>query len=211
MNIPTDANTLILQRENRSGDIDIEDMFQVKEGYFAIPVSEDVTVKKSTTGFAYIELKMSGKGRTESQAAKNLSQIKYNYVINDSLVRLENFLFLKEGQKWRNQKVKTTFYLPEGKSIIFRNVDDVESYENGSYNWHDVDSENIYTFENNLLKCINCPGEILDDEIQVGQDRKSKTQGVIRLSDGKDSVNIKINKDGTSSINISSKSDSISD
>ena len=207
VNVPTNATTLILQRDDQSDDFDIEDVFQVKDGLFAVPVSDDVTLKQSTSEHAYMEIKLSGKGRSESIAAKNLAQMKYNYNVNDSLVRLENYLFLKEGQQWRNQKVKTTFYLPEGKNIIFRNVDDVESYENGSFNRHDVDSENIYTFDNNILKCINCPGF-------GGVTPKSSTSiqiedSVSDIVNDKDSVIINTNKNGTSNINISSESDSI--
>lgn len=204
VNIPTNANTIIVQREDDYGDFDFDDIFQIKDGEFAVPVDDDLTLKKSTTGHAYIELKITGKGRTEAKAANNLKGANYNYTVEDSLVRLDNFLFLKEGQRWRKQDVKTTLYLPEGKNIIFRNVDDVESYENGSFTWHDVDSENIYTFENNLLKCVNClDTTVLDPTDDLNSDNGIKT--------AEDSIIIKTNKNDTSNPIISSEVDSIVD
>ncbi|MDG4945924.1 PspC domain-containing protein [Weeksellaceae bacterium KMM 9713] len=206
VNIPTNANTIIVQRDDDYGDFDFDDTFQIKDGHFAVPVDDDLTLKKSTTGHAYVELKISGKGRTEARAANNLKGANYNYTVEDSLIRLDNFLFLKEGQRWRKQDVKTTLFLPEGKNVIFRNVDDVESYENGSYTWHDVDSENIYTFENNLLKCINCPGKTnLDKSNDLNSERE------LKIKSGEDSIIIKTNKNDTSNLIISSEADSIVD
>ena len=204
VNIPTNANTIIVQREDDYDDFDFDDIFQIKEGEFAVPVDDDLTLKKSTTGHAYIELKITGKGRTEAKASNNLKGASYNYAVEDSLIRLDNFLFLKEGQRWRKQDVKTTLYLPEGKNIIFRNIDDVESYENGSFTWHDVDSENIYTFENNLLKCVNCLNKTdLEPSNYLNSANGIKT--------AEDSIIIKTNKNDTSNPIISSEADSIAD
>lgn len=204
VNIPTNANTIIVQRDDDSGDFDFDDTFQIKDGHFAVPVDDDLTLKKSTTGHAYIELKISGKGRTEAKAANNLKGANYNYTVEDSLIRLDNFLFLKEGQRWRKQNVKTTVYLPEGKNIIFRNVDDVESYENGGFTWHNVDSEKIYTFENNLLKCVNCLNKT---DLEPYNDLNS-TNGI---ETAEDSIIIKTNKNDTSNPIISGENDSIVD
>ncbi len=204
VNIPTNANTIIVQREDDYDDFDFDDIFQIKEGEFAVPVDDDLTLKKSTTGHPYIELKITGKGRTEAKAANNLKGVSYNYAVEDSLIRLDNFLFLKEGQRWRKQDVKTTLYLPEGKNIIFRNIDDVESYENGSFTWYDVDSENIYTFENNLLKCVNCLNKTdLEPSNYLNSSNGIKT--------AEDSIIIKTNKNDTNNPIISSEADSIAD
>lgn len=204
VNIPTNANTIIVQREDDYDDFDFDDIFQIKEGEFAVPVDDDLTLKKSTTGHPYIELKITGKGRTEAKAANNLKGVSYNYAVEDSLIRLDNFLFLKEGQRWRKQDVKTTLYLPEGKNIIFRNVDDVESYENGSFKWYDVDSENIYTFDNNLLKCVNC---LNTTNLEPSNDLNSANG----IKTAEDSIIIKTNKNDTNNPIISSEADSIAD
>lgn len=211
VNMPTDAQTIIVQRDTEIKDFDIEDVFSIKNGYFAVPVDEDVVVKKSTTGFPYVELQMSARGQNNQAASRNLEGIKYNYSVQDSLIRLDNFVFLPQGSKWRKQKVKTILYLPENKQAIFRNVDDIEYYENGNLSHYDADSENIYTFENGLLKCINCKKSKKKDDLDIEDYiEDGNFEGEIRIKKGNDSIIIKKDKNGTSNLSISSENDSIS-
>lgn len=228
VNVASEADTYIVQMDDDDmSDYSIgvstdgNDILSIKPGYMALPKDDDIRVKKSETGNAYLKLSYVAKGKTMNDAVQNLKTIQYNYEVKDSLVRLDDFLFIKEGNKWRNQRVRITFYLPEGKNVMFRNIDDVESYQDGSYSWHDVDSNKIYTFEENLLTCTNCPEEEKDEEendhegasINISSDdaKVSAKDGVIKIIDGKDSVIIKTTKNGTGHISISHESDSISD
>ena len=210
-NITTTANTLVIQQDQEHENFgDLEDFFSIRDGYLAIPHDDDILVKKSETGTNYLEFKYSAKGKSSSDAAKNLKGLDYKYEIKDSLVRLDDILYLKDGNKWRAQQMLPTLYLKEGTNVVFRNMD-VESYSNGNREWHDTDSEKMFTFEGENFKCINCTEEVeITEEIIDSDSIKVSHEGVIKLTDGKDSITIKTNQDGTNNISIYSEGDSIS-
>lgn len=201
VNINSNSKTIILQREGMDDDLDWEERLHLKNGYFAIPISDKIHVKKTTSSYPYIELQISGKGKTKVYAENQLKDIHYNFQVQDSLILLDDFIYIKEGQKYRNQKLKTTLFLPDERQVVFRNIDDIESYDQGNSIRHDVDSEKIYTFENDLFKCLNC------NELDL---EKSKPQEAIELDAKEDSIIINADQNDTSNISISRENDSIS-
>lgn len=209
VNIPTEAQTLVVQLEDESSSYDADDLFSIKPGFLALEKDDDIRVKKSETGNAYLELRYKAKGNTTDEAFKNLKPIDYKYQIKDSIIRLDEYIFLKEGSKWRRQQVDLTLYLPQGKNVVFKNLD-VESYVDGNTNWHLEDSQKIYTFEGDMFKCVNCPEEI-ETVVTQEQDSVSAKSGVIKIKTEKDSIIIKTNQNGSTNFSISAGTDSISD
>ena len=211
VNLPTTAQTLVMQMQDDERDWDSDDILSVRPGYLALEKDNEIKVKKSETGNAYLELKYYAKGKTGADAAQNLKNIDYKYEVQDSLVKFDEHVFVKEGTKWRNQEVEITLYLPESKRVKFNNLD-VESYQNGDNDgWHDTKPENIYTFEDGKFSCVNCPGNVTETKNTEDQDTVSANNGVIKIKTEEDSIIINTNKNGTGNISITTETDSISD
>lgn len=197
VNIPTNAETIVLHREGKSHNLDWDDRLLIKEDAFAIPLNDRIRVRKSENTHPYLELQYSGKGRTKLQAERNLENLDYHYEIKDSLIFLDDFLYLEKGQLFRKQNIKTTLYIPEGMQVVFKNINHLESYDNMNSRRHAVNSEKIYTFENDTFKCVNC--ERFDME-------ESKPQEALELDVTNDSI-INTEENDTSNISISGEND----
>lgn len=212
LNIPIDSTRLYIEMDEDEGfsiggNGENEDLLSIKPGFLAFPKDNDIKVKKSENGETFMTFEYMAKGETKAKAKENLDVIKYNYQLNDSLLRLDNYLFIKEGSKWRNQRVKPTLYLAEGREVSFKNID-VET-SNGVKYWNGDNSEKIYKFEGNKFSCANCIKDEDDNELVIDTENSSVTNknGVITIKSGNDSITIKTDQNGTGSINISNGDD----
>ncbi|MGI9526465.1 MAG: hypothetical protein ACR2MS_05075, partial [Weeksellaceae bacterium] len=192
VNIPTNAKTIIMQIDDEDDSFDSEDFLSKQPGFLTFPNTDDIKVKKSTTGVNYLELKFTAKGKNKDVARENIKSIHYNYSIEDSLVHLDRYTYLKEGHQWRNQEVEPILYLTDSTQVIFRNFDDGEAFINGNRHWFDADSENIYIFGTDSFKCINCIDEATEateiDTISLGDSENNS----IDIQANEDSIHIKI-------------------
>ena len=207
VNLPTAASTLIVEQQENDRDWENNELLTIRPGYLGFDVEDDIYVKKSETGNAYMELKFTSKGRTVENAIHHLKALDYKYEVNDSLVKLDNHLFIKgNGGKWRNQKVRPVLYLPEGKQVKINNMDVHGPGENEDY-WGYDSSGNIYKFVGDKFTCVNCPKE---DTVVTHETDSTATGAVIKVKTDEDSIIIKTGKNGTGNISISAESDSIS-
>ena len=83
-------------------------------------------IQKSHSDNFEIILKKKSRGRTHDDAVENAEEIKYSWKQVDSLLILDEYFTLPVGDKWRNQKLRITLKVPEGKSVfIDEEVDDI--------------------------------------------------------------------------------------
>jgi phage shock protein PspC (stress-responsive transcriptional regulator) len=84
-------------------------------------------------------------GSDEDVALRNLQQIKYGFIQQDSTVWLDRGFALKRGEKFRDQRVVITLQIPVGKRVIIdRSVARRLNWfhiNNGSRDWEDWDVE----------------------------------------------------------------------
>ncbi|MDO5654644.1 MAG: PspC domain-containing protein [Flavobacteriaceae bacterium] len=204
--IPDGNETIIVQMQEKENRFSSDDLLLIRPGYLAFPKENDIYVKESKTGKAYLELRYSAKGKNLNNAAQNLKPILYNYEVKGNLVNLDEHIFLKEDAgKWRKQEVKLYLYLPEGQQVQFKNLD-VQKFQEGFYSWLDVNSDYFYKFDNQKFRCVQC-----QEEQYTIQDNDSVSEsGVLKIKTNSDSLIIKTDKNGTSNISISTANDSIS-
>ncbi|MXV38214.1 PspC domain-containing protein [Flavobacteriaceae bacterium Ap0902] len=195
VNIPTNASTIIMQRDYGDGEFDSEDLLGINPGYLTVPNTDDMTVRKSKTGFNYLELKYIAKGRTIEAAKEAVKPIKFNYSVEDSLVRLGQYTYIKEGEKWRNQKVEPILYLTDSTQVIFRNFGYGTADINGNKDWFDADTEKIYILDGDTFKCVSCVEDIdveIDTDIESVGDNHDNQRESVDIKANKDSIQIKI-------------------
>jgi phage shock protein PspC (stress-responsive transcriptional regulator) len=151
----------------------------------------------------YIQIEKEAKGKSLSEAKKRAEKIKYAYTIGNQLI-LDNYLITDLKNKFRDQEIEITLYLPKGTLIkpdaSMRNYDRTD----GDYFLWNPDSNNeIYKVEDNKIRCLNCPtdeynnseNDSTETSVTINEDGISVTNDT--LINSKNNIKeLKINKDG---------------
>jgi phage shock protein PspC (stress-responsive transcriptional regulator) len=146
--------------------------------------SNEVSIKieKSDEKYAYIQIEKEAKGKSLSESKKRAAAIKYEYQIAGNQLILNNYLITDLKNKFRDQEVEITLYLPEG--VVFKTDSTVENYDRSDdefFNLHYSSDQYIYKVEDVKVKCLNCP----EDEDEYNDVSNTDTE-----------TNVTINEDG---------------
>lgn len=165
-----------------------------------------IKIERSDEKYAYIQIEKEAKGRSLSEAKKRSEAIRYGYKIIGNQLILDNYLITDAKNKFRDQEIEITLFLPEG--TLFKTDSSVQDYD-----WSDDDFFNLhfssdnYTYRVDTLKvkCLDCPEEENDhDDVENADNETSVTINENGVSVESDSVvktkknfkELKINKDG---------------
>lgn len=175
-------------------------------------IYDDIQIKTSPNDQVLVEILYYSKGSSMDDARKNADMINYNYNVNSNgEIIFDNYLSLPENSKFRDQLAKIVVYVPKGKTIYGKNVDDLIFYDEFENDRDYEDGTNkYYKFVNNQYECLNCDWTSSEDSIHTEFDSDSAkvriTKDGVHIQDGDEKVIINKNKinisDGTDSVNI---------
>ena len=166
-----------------------------------ILVSDDVRIslKKSKDSIVRIKIRKDANGSSFIEAKEIAKNIEYAYTVEGNSIVFDDFLTTSMQNKFRDQEVWITLYVPEGKTIQFDNESN-RCLPLGTRNDRDMGRcdvpDHIWTMgADGELKCQDCPEIIEDvednDRIIINED------GIdIDIKDNGDSFQMKINEDG---------------
>lgn len=104
---------------NSNFGIHLDDWKIVKDGVYNGFV--ELNIAQSPDAQFHIFKTLSARGSNESNANKNMKNIDYQYKLSgDTLIFNDYVDDINKNPKFRAQKVVVTLYIPEGKTIIFR-------------------------------------------------------------------------------------------
>jgi len=164
-------------------------------------------IEKTNEKTAYIQIEKEAKGKSLSEAKKRAEQIKYSYKIVGNQLILDNYLLTDFKNKFRDQEIEITLFLPEG--TLFKMDSSAQNYDHtdGDYFTWDPDFDDaVFKVDSTKIKCLNCP--IDEDEDEDYGDNDNEGTNVTINEDGisikndtiihskKDIKELKINKDG---------------
>lgn len=88
-----------------------------------ILVSDDVrlSLKKSKDSVVRIKIRKDANGRSFNEAKETAGNIDYSYAVEGNSIVLDDFLSTSMNNKFRDQEVRITLFIPEGKTIQFDN------------------------------------------------------------------------------------------
>ena len=173
-------------------------------------------LKSTKDSVATIRIDKSSKSNNYQNAKKRANNITYNYKLSGNKLELDGFLTTDFENKYRDQEVEITLYLPEG-TVLFA---DKNTY---SYNGNHVRSSYMYTtnFENrrsinkdhivvngmeghylqlvgNELRCLDCPEEPkIQDDLHDDSSGVKIDENGIKIRNSNHSIDI--NQDGIQS------------
>ncbi|HOZ76028.1 MAG TPA: PspC domain-containing protein [Flavobacterium sp.] len=160
----------------------------------------------------YLQIEREAKGKSLSAAKKTAEKIKYGYEIKGNELILDNYLLSDFKNKYRDQEVELTLYLPTG--TYFKPDSSVQEYDYSDdefFNLH-YSGDYLYKVEGNKVKCLTCPADEnewndVEGSINIDNDQDSTStkitlneNGILIKKDKTEEVkevkSVKINKDG---------------
>jgi len=168
-----------------------------------IMVSDDVrlSLKKSKDSVIRIKIRKDANGRSFSEAKEIAGNIEYSYAVEGNSIVLDDFLTTSMSNKFRDQEVWVTLFVPKGKTIQFDN-ESVRCIRMGTRNDSDMGSCEVPDYiwimgADGELKCQDCPEIIKDSDDEDGSHIIINEDGIdIDIKDNGDSFKMKINEDG---------------
>ncbi|EIA10438.1 PspC domain-containing protein [Flavobacterium frigoris] len=164
-------------------------------------------IKKTNEKLPYIKIEKEAKGKSLSEAKQRAQQIRYSYKIIGNQLILDNYLVSDLKNKFRDQEIEITLYLPEG--TLFKVDSSVQHYDRSNddfFNLHDSSDKYLYQMMDTNVKCLDCPADENDyDDIDYNEDQHTSVtinkNGVSITNDtiintNSDIKELKINKDG---------------
>jgi phage shock protein PspC (stress-responsive transcriptional regulator) len=208
---PTD--TLLIKFKHNdyfAKDVDDRNEFMITQDSLNndIIYSNEVSIKieKSEEKYAYLQIEKEAKGKSLSEAKKRADAIRYNFKIVGNQLILDNYLITDLKNKFRDQEVEITLFLPKG--VVFRTDSSVENYDRSNddfFNLHYSSDTYTYKVEDSKVKCLDCPAD--ENEYNDVEDDDNETNVTINengvtvetdsvVKTNKKFKELKINKDG---------------
>jgi phage shock protein PspC (stress-responsive transcriptional regulator) len=169
MLLPTDTLHIKFKHNDYyAKNIDDHDGFKIAQDPAGNEVlySNDVSLRitKTDEKLPYIQIDKEAKGESLSTARQRAEQIKYSYKIEGNQLILDNYLITDLKNKFRDQEIEITLYLPKG--TLFKPDDSMKNYDRTDadyFLWNPNSSSDIYRVENNKVTCINCTADEVEN------------------------------------------------
>ncbi len=145
-------------------------------------------VRSTNDSIASIRIRKEANGQNHTSARERAKDIMYNYSLENNTLALDNYFLMSPEQKYNNQEVEVTLYLPVG-TVIYADENTYYYHRNSDYYGDILENE----YEEHYLKVLNNKTECLDcieSSLNIEDDENGK---VIINENG---INITINEDG---------------
>ncbi len=143
-------------------------------------------VRSTKDSLASLRIEKSAEGSSYQQAKQRANNINYNYVLNGNELLLDAYLTTAYENKFSDQEIELILYLPEGTTLYAD--DNTYSFHRNSSYYNDIlengMEEQYLEIMYNEIRCIDCPGEDIDEDYNV------------RININEDGSHIKIDEDG---------------
>ena len=140
-----------------------------------------LVVRSTKDSLATINIEKSAKGSDYQKAKSRAQNINYNYILIDKKLELDAYLTTDFENKFGEQEVTITLYLPEG-SVLYADENTYSFHRNSSY-YQDILDNGM---EEHYLKIIKddviCPD--CDDNFRVKIDINNERSGLIIDEEG---------------------------
>ncbi|MCX2681442.1 PspC domain-containing protein [Galbibacter sp. EGI 63066] len=125
--------------------------------------SEDVdfNIKPSSNGQARVEIEKTSQGNNYNNAFERAEQIEYSYEVVDNSILLNHYLTTDIDNKFRDQEVNITIYVPENTILkLHHSTHNHIGYgiKNNKNYYHRSLANHVWKMDNQgILNCLDCP------------------------------------------------------
>ncbi|WP_431135961.1 PspC domain-containing protein [Psychroserpens mesophilus] len=134
-------------------------------------------VRSTKDSVASIHIERTAEGRNYKEAKLRAQEVNYNYDLINKRLELDGFLTTAFENKFRDQEIEVTLYLPEG-TILYAEENTYSYHRNSSYYNDILDNgmENHYLeITNNNVRCLDCP---MEEDFQIKVDVEDDKKGL---------------------------------
>jgi phage shock protein PspC (stress-responsive transcriptional regulator) len=142
-----------------------------------------IRIARTDEKMPYLQIEREAKGKSLSVAKKTAEKIKYGYEIKGNELILDNYLLTDFKNKYRDQEVELTLYLPTG--TLFKPDSSLQDYDYSDdefFNLH-YSGDYLYKVEADKVKCLDCPAD---------ENEWNDVEGGITIDNDQDSTSTKI-------------------
>ncbi len=164
--------------------------------------SDDVRfdIKKSEDSLSRIRIRKDADGSSFGNARDRASKIDYSFSSEGNTLMLDDYLTTAVENKVRDQEIRVTVYLPEGKVVRLdestrRHIARTMRYDKDIYRGDMVDYYWSMAADGEL-KCLGCPDDMSDDGTNDGRIIINEDGVDINIKDDEDSFEMKIDENG---------------
>jgi phage shock protein PspC (stress-responsive transcriptional regulator) len=158
-------------------------------------------LKSTKDSVASISVDKNSRGSSYQKAKIRAEKINYFYALNGNRLELDGYLTTAFNNKFRDQQVEVTLFLPEG--TIFFADENTYSFHSNEDNYDDLldfGMVNHYLqIINNDIKCLDCDEDRFKMKINLNDDDSEFKLDENGLRIKNDSTSIEINKNGVKS------------
>jgi len=155
----------------------------------------ELILKSTKDTVASIRIDKSSRGNTYQNAKSRAEKINYNYSIVNNQLELDGFLTTAFDNKFRDQEVEVTLFIPEG-TVIYADKNTHSFHRNHYFTSRSKDDNlkgHFLQIVDNDINCLDCP-----------EDFKTNDNSEIRIDESgirikSDTTSIEINQDGIKS------------
>ncbi|TDU39578.1 phage shock protein C (PspC) family protein [Gelidibacter sediminis] len=158
----------------------------------------ELILKPTKDTVASIRIDKNSRGNTYQNAKIRAEKINYNYKIVGNRLELDGYLTTAFKNKFRDQEVEITLYLPEG-TVLFADQN-THSFHRNRYS-HSTSSDSklkghYLQMVNEEMKCLDCPEEF---DLNIDNDTPGIRINENGISIKNDTDTLEINQDGIKS------------
>lgn len=124
----------------------------------------DIDIKSTDEALPYVTVRRESQGVSRAQARKNAEALRYEVILEDSVIKIPSYYLLAEEQKFRAQEIDVVLYLPAGHSVYFDHAiqDYIYDVDNIQDMWDDDMIGKLWIMTEDGLSCDGC--EIIEEE-----------------------------------------------
>ena len=186
LKLTMNTNELYSSRMRRSDDVKF--VYDENDTQYIFSQDVRVIVKSTKDSIGSVRIRKEANGETHDEARDRAKDIEYKYTFENNTLALNNYFLISPEQKYNNQEVDVTIYIPEG-AVIYAD-DNTYYYHRNHDQYGDIlengDEEHYLKVINDATECLDCP----EAEASLND---NKHGNVIINENG---INITINEDG---------------
>jgi hypothetical protein len=159
------------------------------------------SVRSTNDSLAYLKVVKNARGRTYQDARDRAQEINYNFNYNSGKLLLDNYFLTDADNKFRDQDVRITLYMPEG-SVIYSDQS-TRNFRSWRYT-SDIIShgkENHYLkIRHNDADCLDCDDDNKsikikdsDTSFEMSRDKIEYKDGEVKATIDSSGISIKAN------------------
>lgn len=144
----------------------------------------------------YIQIEKEAKGKTLFEAKQRAEKIKYGYKMEGNNLILDNYLLTDLKEKFRNQEIEITLFLPLGTLLkVDKSLARYDQTDGDYFLWDPEMTNAVYKVETDKIKCQNCPN--VDEEINIIEESNQENDSTVTTTVSVNGKVITVNKTGT--------------